>query len=203
MITTVRPRKEKRPGAKRSAAAAAVNRIGGRVLDVGVGTGLELPMFSREARVTGIDLSAPMLDVARRRVARHGLANVEALLVMDAMKLEFPDESFDVVVAPYVLTVVPDPARTLDEMARVTRRGGEIVLVNHFASTGGVIAAIETWLARRADKLGWQPRFDWSNVGDWLARRHDVTLLERKELAPLRLFQLVRLRRSEAPAAPA
>ena len=90
-----------RPG--RKAAAAAINRIGGRVIDVGIGTGLELPMFDPSVRITGIDLSEPMLRIAQKRVDDLKLSNVEGLLVMDAMKLAFPDASFDAAVAPYVL----------------------------------------------------------------------------------------------------
>jgi phosphatidylethanolamine/phosphatidyl-N-methylethanolamine N-methyltransferase len=182
-----------RPG--RRAAAAAVNRIGGRVLDVGIGTGLELPMFSDAARITGVDLSAPMLDIARKRVADLGLRNVDDLLVMDAMNLAFPEASFDAVVAPYVLTVVPDPERTLDEMARVVRPGGEIILVNHIGAERGPIAAIEAWLGQRSASLGWRPQFPWRIVGDWVARRADIELVERRTLAPLGLFTLARLRR--------
>jgi phosphatidylethanolamine/phosphatidyl-N-methylethanolamine N-methyltransferase len=95
-----------------------------------------------------------------------------------------------------VLTVVPDPHRTLDEMARVVRPGGEIVLVNHIGAESGLMAALEAWLGRRAAALGWRPEFPWSIVGDWLARRPDVRLLERRKLAPLDLFTLVRLRRA-------
>jgi phosphatidylethanolamine/phosphatidyl-N-methylethanolamine N-methyltransferase len=183
-----------RPG--RRAAAQAINRIGGRVLDVGIGTGLELPMFDRSVRLTGIDLSEPMLEIARRRTAELGLSNVEALLAMDAMNLDFPEASFDAVVGPYVLTVVPDPARTLDEMTRVTKPGGEIVLVNHIGAEGGPVAAIEAWLAKRSAKLGWRPQFPWAILGDWIARRADIELLERRVLPPLGLFTLVRLRRA-------
>ena len=106
-----------KPG--RLAAAGAADRPGGLVLDVGVGTGLELPMFSRQTRLIGVDLSAPMLERAKMRVKAEGLTNVEDLLVMDAMALEFPDNHFDAVVAPFVLTVVPDPEATLAELARV------------------------------------------------------------------------------------
>ena len=183
-----------RPG--RVAAAAAVNRVGGRILDVGIGTGLELSMFSSGARVTGVDLTEPMLEIARRRVARLGLRNVEALLIMDAMNLTFPPASFDAVVAPYVLTVVPDPARALNEMARVTRPGGEIVLVNHIGADSGLVASIETWLDRRAHTLGWRPKFPWAVVGDWLAARPDIELLERRAIAPMGMFTLIRLRRN-------
>ena len=100
-----------RPG--RQIAAQAINRVGCgiRVLDVGIGTGLELPMFNRDIKLTGIDLSEPMLEIARKRVDQLGLKNVEALLAMDATYLGFPDASFDAVVAPYVVTVVPEPER--------------------------------------------------------------------------------------------
>ena len=182
-----------RPG--RKAGAAAINALGGKVLDVGVGTGLELPMFAPNVRITGIDLSEPMLEIARKRVASAGLANVDELRAMDAMALEYPDAHFDAVVAPYVLTVVPDPHRTLDEMARVVKPGGEIVLVNHIGAESGAMASLEAWLGRRAAALGWRPEFPWSIVADWLARRPDVTLLERRKLAPLNLFTLIRLKR--------
>ena len=183
-----------KPG--RLAAAAAINRLGGRVLDVGVGTGLELPMFERNVRIVGVDLSEPMLDIARRRVTEKGLANVEDLRVMDAMNLEYPDAAFDAVVAPYVVTVVPDPRRTLEEMARVTRPGGEIVIVNHIGADRGPIAAIEAFMEKRAEKLGWRPQFPWETIGDFVDSRPDLTLLERRRLAPLGLFTLARIQKA-------
>lgn len=182
-----------KPG--RRAGAEAINRLGGKVLDVGVGTGLELPMFGPHVRVTGIDLSEPMLAVARKRVAAARLTHVEDLRAMDAMALDYADATFDAVIAPYVLTVVPDPHRTLDEMARVVKPGGEIVLVNHIGADKGVMAALESWLGRRAASLGWRPEFPWSIVGDWLAARADVTLVERRKLPPLDLFTLARIKR--------
>ena len=182
-----------RPG--RKAAAAAASREGGRVLDVGVGTGLELPMFSAATRLVGVDLSEPMLQRARARVARRGLGNVEGLIRMDAMNLAFPDASFDCAVAPYVLTVVPDPQATLDELARVVKPGGEIVLVNHVGAETGPIAAIESWLGARSAELGWRPEFPWRVLGDWIERRPDIVLTERRKLAPLGLFTLARMTR--------
>ena len=182
-----------KPG--RKAATAAINSLGGRILDVGVGTGLELPMFSQNVRVTGIDLSEPMLVVARKRVKELGLANVEALTAMDAMNIAFPDGEFDAAVAPYVLTTVPDPARLLDEMIRVVKPGGEIVLVNHIGAESGLVAGVERWLGKRAASLGWRPEFPWSVVGDWLSRRADVELKERRTLAPAGLFTLIRIAR--------
>ena len=182
-----------RPG--RKAAAAAASRDGGRVLDVGVGTGLELPMFTRSTRLVGVDLSEPMLKRAQDRVSKEGLTNVEGLIKMDAMNLAFPDASFDCTVAPYVLTVVPDPQATLNELARVTRPGGEIVLVNHIGAESGPIAAIEGWMGRRSADLGWRPEFPWSVVGDWIAGRDDIVLIERRKLAPFGLFTLARMAR--------
>jgi len=183
-----------KPG--RKAAAAAASRPGGRVLDVGVGTGLELPMFAPGTRLVGVDLSEPMLRVAQKRIAREGLRDVEGLVVMDAMRMAFPDDYFDCVVAPYVLTVVPDPGKTMDELARVTRPGGEIVLVNHVGAEKGPIAAIEAWMGKRSASLGWRPEFPWSVLGDWIAARADMTLVERRTLAPLGLFTLARIRKA-------
>lgn len=181
--------------AGRRAAAAAASRPGGRLLDVGVGTGLELPMIDRATRITGVDLSRPMLERAATRVRRHGLGNVEGLLVMDAMRLAFPDETFDALVAPYVLTVVPDARASLDEWARVLKGGGEMILVNHIGAERGPVAAAEAWLGRRAARLGWHPQFPWATVGDWLAARPAMRLVERRTLPPFGLFTLARIRK--------
>jgi phosphatidylethanolamine/phosphatidyl-N-methylethanolamine N-methyltransferase len=182
-----------RPG--RKAAAAAANRPGGHVLDVGVGTGLELPMFDRRTRLTGIDLSEPMLRRAQRRVRAKALGNVEGLLVMDAAHLAFPDAHFDAVVAPYVLTVVPEPHACLDELVRVVKRGGEIILVNHVASGQGPMAWIDSALAKYSAELGWQPEFGWSILGDWIDSTPSVRLVERRKLPPFGLFTLARIER--------
>lgn len=182
-----------RPG--RRAAAAAAERPGGRVLDVGVGTGLELPMFDRRTHLIGVDLSEPMLRRAQRRVSAKALANVEGLIVMDAMRLAFPDAHFDAVVAPYVLTVVPEPHATLDELVRVVKPGGEIILVNHIGSAKGPMAWVESWLSLRSADLGWRPGFQWSILGDWIAANPAVRLVERRRLAPFGLFTLARLQR--------
>src|ERR1700730_17176036 len=107
--------------AGRQASIAAAERVGGRILEVGVGTGISLPDYARTNRLVGIDISAPMLRKAAERVAEHKLHNVEALAVMDAKHLAFPDDFFDVVVAQFVITAVPDPEATLDEFARVVK----------------------------------------------------------------------------------
>lgn len=185
-----------RPG--RLAAAAAASRPGGRVLDVGVGTGLELPMFDPATRLTGVDLSRPMLAKAQRRVAGEGLRHVEGLAVMDAMSLAFADATFDAVVAPYVLTVVPDPHASLNEWARVTKPGGEIILVNHVGAEAGPLSAVEAWLGRRSASLGWHPQFPWAVIAGWIAAHPAMTLVERRQLAPFGLFTLTRIRKRPA-----
>ncbi len=179
----------------RMALAEAANAIGGKCLNVGVGTGLELPMFAQNLRITGVDLSEPMLEIARKRVTELGLTNVDDLLVMDAHELEFPDASFDVVVAPYLVTILPDPQRSLDEMVRVVKPGGHIILANHIAAESGPVAWAESALAKIGPGLGWDPRFPWSVIGDWLERRNDVTLVERRTLPPLGLFALIHLQK--------
>jgi len=182
-----------RPG--RKAAVAAAGRLGGHVLDVGVGTGLELPMFDRRTRLTGIDLSEPMLRRAQRRVRAKALGNVEGLVVMDAARLAFPDAHFDAVVAPYVLTVMPKPHASLDELARVVKPGGEIILVNHVGSGHGPMAWIESALTKCSAEIGWQPEFPWSILGDWIDSTPSVRLVERRKMPPFGLFTLARIER--------
>lgn len=180
----------------RQAAAAAVNRHrGGRILDVGIGTGLELPMFDPSLKIVGVDLSIHMLQRAARRVRERGLAGVEGLAVMDACRLAFPDAYFDAIIAPYVLTVLPAPEASLDEWLRVLKPGGEIILVNHIGAEQGPIAMIEAWLGQRSAALGWHPQFPWRVVADWLAARPELTLLERRTLPPFGLFTLTRIKK--------
>ncbi len=181
---------------RREATQAAARVAGGRILVVGVGTGLELPLLPRDSRVTGVDLSRPMLDVARRRVGRERLMQVQALVEMDAQALTFPDGAFDVALAPFVMSVVPDPAKALDEMWRVVRPGGELVLVNHFATESGPMAAVERGIEGLSAWLGWKPRFPYAAVGDWLGAHPEATLRERRVLPPLSLFTLLRIARA-------
>ena len=148
-----------------AAAELACGPSGGRILEVGVGTGISLPDYARKNRLTGVDLSEPMLRKAHERVAQQKLANVEALAVMDAERLALPDDSFDVVVAQYVITAVPNPEATLDEFARVLKPGGEIVLVNHIGAEEGPRRVFEQWFAPLARRLGWRPEFRFGRLG--------------------------------------
>jgi phosphatidylethanolamine/phosphatidyl-N-methylethanolamine N-methyltransferase len=182
-----------------AAAEQACGVTGGRILEVGVGTGISLPDYARTNRLVGVDLSEPMLRKAQERVAEHVLSNVEALAVMDAAHLGFPDESFDVVVAQYVITAVPDPEATLDEFARVLKPGGEIVLVNHIGAETGLWRAFERWFSPVARKLGWRPEFPWARLARWAARE-GVELIERRPMPLLRQFSLVRFAKSGASA---
>jgi len=179
----------------RRASIAAAERIGGRILEVGVGTGLSLPDYSPAVRLIGVDFSAPMLRKAKARVAALRLANVEGLAVMDAQHLGFADAAFDAVVAQYVITTVPDPESALDEFARVTRRGGEIVLVNHLGAESGLRAACERAVAPLARQLGWRPELGWHQLERWAARHGGVRVVERRPMPPLGHFSLIRFAR--------
>lgn len=180
----------------RRAAIVAAERIGGRILEVGVGTGISLPDYKRSNRLVGVDISEPMLRKALARVAEHNLENVETLAVMDAEHLAFPDNSFDVVVAQYVITAVPNPEATLDEFARVLKPGGEIVLVNHIGAESGPRALFERGFAPLARRLGWRPEFRFGRLADWAARHGGVRVIERRAMPPLGHFSLIRFARA-------
>ena len=179
----------------RKAAIAEAERIGGRILEVGVGTGISLPDYSPNNRIFGVDISDKMLRKARRRVEALSLTHIEGLAVMDAKRLEFSDNSFDVVVAQYVVTTVPDPEGTLDEFARVLKPGGEIILVSRVGAEVGVRRSLEHWLAPAARKLGWRTDFAWERYVDWAARTPGVRLVERRAMPPLGHFSLIRFRK--------
>jgi phosphatidylethanolamine/phosphatidyl-N-methylethanolamine N-methyltransferase len=176
----------------RHAAIAAAERIGGRILEVGIGTGLSLPDYSRSNRICGVDISEPMLRKAQERVDELGLTHVEGLWVMDAEHLSFSDASFDVVVAQYVVTTVPNPEATLDEFARVLKPGGEIVLVSRVGAEAGLRRALERWFAPAARKLGWRTEFAWERYAHWAAQANDVSLVERRLMPPFGHFSLIR-----------
>ncbi|MBX3552997.1 MAG: class I SAM-dependent methyltransferase [Pseudolabrys sp.] len=176
----------------RRASIEAAERIGGRILEVGVGTGISLPDYSRGNRLVGIDISAPMLRKAQERVREQNLTNVDALAVMDAAHLALPDAAFDVVVAQYVITAVPDPEGTLNEFARVLRPGGEIVLVNHIGAEQGPRAVFERCFAPIARRLGWRPEFRFGRLSRWADNHGGVTIVESRPVTPLGHFSLIR-----------
>ncbi len=174
----------------RRAAVAAVNRAPGeQVLEVGVGTGLALPLYSPAKRVTGIDLSAEMLLKARARAAALGLRNIEALQEMDAQATSFPDASFDIAVAMFVASVVPQPRLLLAELKRIVKPGGTILLVNHFARARGPIWWVERALAPASSLIGWHPDFRFGHIFD----PADLAAARITKMPPLSLFSLVEL----------
>src|ERR1700757_4471802 len=152
----------------RKAAIQATNRIGGRVLEGGVGTGISLPQYAPHLRIFGTDISEAMLRKAKRRVAELHRKNVEGLAVMDAEKLEFPDNSFDVVMAQYVVTAVPNPEAALDEFARVLRPGGEVIILTRVSADAGMRRFIEERLQPVVRPLGFRTaEFAWSRFAEW------------------------------------
>jgi phosphatidylethanolamine/phosphatidyl-N-methylethanolamine N-methyltransferase len=150
-------------------------RPGERVLEVGVGTGLSLPLYPPFVRVTGVDLSREMLDKARTRVRRRELTNVEGLHEMDAQAMAFPDAAFDKIVAMYVVSVVQEPARLLRELHRVCKPNGEIFIVNHVRSSNPVVGAVERSLARFSDQLGFHPDFELHSLVNGSARVEHIS----------------------------
>jgi phosphatidylethanolamine/phosphatidyl-N-methylethanolamine N-methyltransferase len=177
------------PGRRR--AVAAINRLPGTdVLEVGVGTGLALPLYRPEKRVVGIDLSGAMLAKAQERVAAERLAHVSGLLEMDAEQMAFADASFDIAVAMFTASVVPDAKKLFAEMRRVVRPGGHLLFVNHFAAEDGPRWWIERSMAPLARQLGWHPDFAVTDLLDPL-----TTPVESMESCPpIGLFTLVTVR---------
>ena len=179
----------------RHAAVQAAERIGGRILEVGVGTGLSLPSYNRTSRIVGIDISEPMLAKAKARVQRDRLSHVEWIGHGDAEQLAFADASFDVVVAQYVVTAIPNPERALNEFIRVVRPGGEIILTTRIGAEGGLRGKIEGALMPVTSRLGWRTEFSWARYEAWLAASPNLRLIEKRALPPLGHFYLVRIGR--------
>jgi phosphatidylethanolamine/phosphatidyl-N-methylethanolamine N-methyltransferase len=175
----------------RALAAALANARPGRVLEVGVGTGIGLRFYRPEHEVHGIDVSPSMLERARQRVRQGNLAQVAALEIMDAGRLCYQDGCFDAVVAAYVMSVVPDPRRVMGEIERVCKRGGSVVIVNHFRAEKGVRRGLEACLAPLSAHLGWRPDMP---IEDVLAHT-SLREIHRQTLPPLGLFTLLHLRK--------
>jgi ubiquinone/menaquinone biosynthesis C-methylase UbiE len=184
----------------RRAAARAAREVGGRILEIGVGTGLSFDDYDNSTEVVGIDLSAPMIARAKARLANGQYPYVKDILQMDAADLDFKDQSFDCVVGQFVITLVADPERVLSECARVLKPGGQIILVNHLYSETGVAAAIERWASHHARPLGLRPEFPLARLQAWAQKRQDITLLGHHKVPPLGVYTLIRFGRNSTAA---
>jgi len=174
-------------------AARHVNAQGGSVVEVGIGTGLALGYYAPHVRVTGIDVSAEMLREAEVRAAKLGLRNLSGLLQMDARAIDLPDASFDHVAAMHIMSVVPEPERVLDEMVRLCRPGGSVLIANHFAGRAEGWSGIERLAAPMANLLGWHSDFAIERV---LGHR-GLKLEEQTQVRPFGLMTYLRFRRVE------
>ncbi|MFG1422674.1 class I SAM-dependent methyltransferase [Roseixanthobacter liquoris] len=181
--------------AQRKAANAAAS-CGPDILEVGVGTGLTLPYYPRGCRVTGIDLSSDMLRKAVQKTTARGLKQVSLLAAMDACALGFPDARFDAVTVPFVITLVPDPEGALDEMRRVLKPNGEIIIASKLGADAGAAMHVETALAPLVKKVGWSIAFKASRLGAWAARQGDMEVVEISPVFPVGFFKLVRIKKA-------
>jgi phosphatidylethanolamine/phosphatidyl-N-methylethanolamine N-methyltransferase len=184
----------------RRAAASAAREVGGRILEIGVGTGLSFDDYNAPTEITGIDLSEPMIARARVRAASGRYPWVKGLAVMDADELRYENGAFDCVVAQFVITLVENPERVLSECARVARPGGQIILVNHLYSERGLAAAVKRLLAQKARALGLRPEFPFQRLAAWAQNHGGAELIERRKVAPFGVYTLVRFRRAETQA---
>lgn len=141
----------------------ALDRMGiqpnDRILEVGVGTGINASLYPKNCSITGIDLSTSMLEKAREKVAKEGLRHVR-LFEMDAANMTFPDDSFDIVYAPYLISVVPDPVKVVTEMRRVCRPGGKIIVLNHFRSANPLLSWCERAISPLTVHIGFKSDLD-------------------------------------------
>ncbi|MFP4352646.1 MAG: class I SAM-dependent methyltransferase [Puniceicoccaceae bacterium] len=184
---------------RREAVARFRQKPGDRILEIGVGTGLSLPFYDPGVEVTGVDVSTEMLGIARRRYLGPKYPHVRALMEMDAQDLDFPDDYFEGSVAMYVASVVPDPARMIREMFRVTRPGAPVLVVNHFASGKSILRRVESGLARFSKKLGFRPDFSLDRFVE-LAGSEPVRIT-RVNLG--KYWRLLEFRAPDSPTAPA
>lgn len=182
----------------RQAAARAAREVGGRILEIGVGTGLSFDDYDATTEITGIDISQPMITRAQQRVQTGHYPFVKELAVMDAHALAYPTASFNCVVGQFVITLVENPEEVLSECARVVRPNGQIILVNHLYSERGIAAAIERLLAEKARRLGLRPEFPFQRLVTWAHAHGGAELIERRKIKPFGVYTLVRFRRASA-----
>lgn len=172
---------------------AYINKLGGKVLEVGVGTGLSLEHYTPGIQVTGIDYSAEMLGKARSKVERLKLEQVADLRQMDARRLDFPNNSFDTVTAMHVLSVVPEPDKVMAEIARVCKPGGKVVITNHFARKRGALASLEKLFAPLENILGWHSDFEIEAV----LQEPDLRVDEKRPFPPFGMMTFLVLEKSK------
>lgn len=175
--------------AGRKRAIQHINKSQGKVLEVGVGTGLSLKYYEPHLQVTGIDVSPHMLDKARKKVASRGMTNIDGLFEMDARAMDLPDDHFDTVVAMYLVSVVPDPEQVVAEMARVCKPGGEVLIVNHFAREKGALARVEKIMAPFANKIGWHSDFSIHRI----LGEDELVVQDRSKHPPFGMFTFLRM----------
>lgn len=179
------------PGRKLIVEALGLNS-GEKILEVGVGTGLSLPLYPQNVKITGIDISREMLNIAKQRTKEDNLENVAALLEMDAEALTFPNASFDKVIAMYVVSVAPNPIRIIDEMRRVCKPGGELFIVNHFHSQRPVIRELENLIAPLSKLAGFRPDMDL----DLFLRNTRLDVIEKRRANLLGYWKILRCRQA-------
>ena len=179
----------------RRAAAAAARAVGGKILEVGVGTGLSFDDYDASTEITGIDLCAPMLAKAREKMASGRYPHIRDVQLMDAHQMTFADATFDCVVAQLVITLVANPEQVLSECHRVVKPGGRIILVNHLCSETGVAAAVERWAAKRTRSIGLRLEFPFARLQAWAHANRGASLIERRKVALSGIYTLVSFER--------
>jgi phosphatidylethanolamine/phosphatidyl-N-methylethanolamine N-methyltransferase len=179
------------------AAAQAANRLGGDILEAGVGTGLVLPRYRRDASVTGIDLSRQMLAQAEKRVNRLALGHVKRLQLADIETLPAPDGCYDAIVLPFVLTLVSSPEAVLDNCLRMLRPRGEIIVVSHFRSRTPWLSALERRAAAPVARVGLRPDFPVARIADWCTAS-GARIVADEPIGFLGVFRRLRIARTES-----